>query len=37
MTVHWWKLSAALDAARSGRITEAGSVTGLLPAAQTQR
>nr|WP_241265469.1 NUDIX hydrolase [Streptomyces boncukensis] len=37
MTVHWWKLSEALDAVRSGRITEAGSVTGLLLAAHTQR
>ncbi|MED7823215.1 NUDIX hydrolase [Streptomyces chiangmaiensis] len=37
MTVHWWKLSEALAAVRSGRITEAGSVTGLLLAAHTQR
>lgn len=30
LTVHWWKLRKALDAVRSGRITEAGLVAGLL-------
>ncbi|GHF33052.1 hypothetical protein GCM10010218_12670 [Streptomyces mashuensis] len=33
MTVHWWKLSEAVDAVRAGRITEAGSVAALLLAA----
>ncbi|MGW2229447.1 NUDIX domain-containing protein [Streptomyces formicae] len=36
MTVHWWKLSDALTAVRAGRITEAGSVAGLLLAAHAQ-
>ncbi|MFD4479488.1 NUDIX domain-containing protein [Streptomyces sp. NPDC058471] len=33
MTVHWWKLSEAVDAVRTGHITEAGSVAALLLAA----
>ncbi|WP_180930985.1 NUDIX domain-containing protein [Streptomyces sp. AJS327] len=33
MTVHWWKLTEAVDAVRAGRITEAGSVAALLLAA----
>ncbi|WP_327223151.1 hypothetical protein [Streptomyces platensis] len=36
MTVRWWKLSEAVDAVRAGRITEAGSVAGLLLAAHAQ-
>jgi ADP-ribose pyrophosphatase len=36
MTVHWWKLGDAVDAIRAGRISEAGSVTGLLLAANAQ-
>ncbi|MFJ7164035.1 NUDIX domain-containing protein [Streptomyces globosus] len=34
MTVTWWDLADAVEAVRAGRITEAGSVAGLLLAAQ---
>ncbi|MEU9189877.1 NUDIX hydrolase [Streptomyces sp. NPDC048484] len=30
MTLHWWNLDHAVGAVRSGKITEAGSVAGLL-------
>ncbi|MEU3907940.1 NUDIX domain-containing protein [Streptomyces goshikiensis] len=33
MTAQWWALADAVDAVRSGRITEAGSVSALLLAA----